>query len=223
MTLVEHVLAALAGLRIDNCTIELDAAEPPGLDGSALGFVTALTGAGVVLQPARRPIYAVTETVVVRSSGATLALHPTATPELRVSYRLNYGHGSPINPQTHTVSVRPATFVHDLAACRTFLTEAEAADLRALGVGRHLSASDLLVFGPSGPIQNTTRFADEPARHKILDLIGDLALCPFDVAGHAVAYRSGHALNVDLARTLSALAGRKSASPKVVKPIRLAA
>lgn len=226
VTLVEHVLAALAGLRIDNCVIELDAAEPPGLDGSSAGFVEALTAAGVVTQPARRAIYAAAEPVVVRAPGATLALHPAPTTDLRVSYRLDYGPGAPIVPQTHTVAVRPATFRHDLASCRTFLTEAEARELRRLGVGRHLTGSDLLVFGRGGPIDNRTRFADEPARHKILDLIGDLALCGFDVAGHAVAYRSGHAMNVELARTLTAAvaaSGRKSAAPRVVKSARLAA
>jgi UDP-3-O-[3-hydroxymyristoyl] N-acetylglucosamine deacetylase len=224
VTLVEHVLSALAGLRIDNCTVELDGPEPPGLDGSSHGFVEALTSAGVTLQPARRAIYAVTEPVVIRAPGATLALHPTTTPELRVSYRLDYGHAAPIPPQTHTLSVCPGAFAQDLASCRTFLTEAEATVLRQQGLGKHLSAKNLLVFGRGGPIENRTRFADEPARHKILDLIGDLALCGFDVVGHIVAYRSGHALNVELARALAeAASGRKSASRKVVKSMRRAA
>ena len=207
ITLAEHVLAALAGLRIDNCLIELDGPEPPGLDGSSAGFVNALLTAGVVNQPARRPICTVDETVLVRGPGASLALHPNddpADPELRASYRLDYGFGAAIPPQTHTASVAPATFAHDIAACRTFLTEPEAHALRSQGIGRHLRPADLLVFGARGPIENRTRFADEPARHKVLDLIGDLALCGFDLAGHVVAYRSGHALNVQLARALSA-------------------
>jgi UDP-3-O-acyl N-acetylglucosamine deacetylase len=212
VTLVEHVLAALAGLRIDNCVVELDGPEPPGLDGSAHGFVKALQSAGAVAQAASRPIYAVADALVVRSPGATLALHPTAKPELRASYRLDYGPGAPIPPQTHTARVCPASFGRDLARCRTFLTQPEALALRAQGVGRHLGPADLLVFGPRGPIENRTRFADEPARHKILDLLGDLALCGFDLAGHLVAYRSGHALNVELARQLVALAaGQKAA------------
>jgi UDP-3-O-[3-hydroxymyristoyl] N-acetylglucosamine deacetylase len=226
VTLVEHVLAALAGLRIDNCTVELDGPEPPGLDGSSQGFVEALTSAGVTLQPARRPIYTVTEPVVLHAPGATLAVHPATTPELRVSYRLDYGLASPIPPQTHTLTVCTGTFAQDLASCRTFLTDAEAHALRQQGIGKHLSAKDLLVFGRGGPIENRTRFADEPARHKILDLIGDLALCGFDLAGHIVAYRSGHALNVELARVLADAAtasGRKAPSRKVVKSVRPAA
>jgi UDP-3-O-[3-hydroxymyristoyl] N-acetylglucosamine deacetylase len=223
VTLVEHVLAALAGLRVDNCVVDLDGPEPPGLDGSARGFVDVLTAAGITNQSARRPIYATSEPVVIRVPGATLALHPATRPGLRVSYRLDYGPAAPIPPQTHTNYACPAAFVRDLASCRTFLTEAEAADLRAQGLGRHLTAANLLVFGRHGPIDNRTRFADEPARHKILDLIGDLALCGFDLAGHVVAYRSGHAMNVELARALAAASGRKSVSRKVVTAVRQAA
>src|SRR5262249_62232550 len=94
-----------------------------------------------------------------------------------------------------------------LACCRTFLLEAEAADLRAQGLGSRTTTADLLVFGPRGPIDNTLRFADEPARHKVLDLVGDLSLLGADLCGHVVAYRSGHPLNVELVGVLSRLAG----------------
>ena len=93
--------------------------------------------------------------------------------------------------------------------------------MRASGVGRHLTPADLLVFGRRGPINNAVRFADEPARHKVLDLIGDLALCGFDIAGHVVAYRSGHALNVDMARHLTELVGAGLQRPDA-RPDRLA-
>jgi UDP-3-O-acyl-N-acetylglucosamine deacetylase len=170
-----------------------------------------------VKQSARRPIYAVTHPVIVRSSGATLALHPATNKDLYASYRLNYGQLSPIAPQTHTIRVCPAEFACEIAECRTFLTEPEAHSLRAMGIGKHLGPADLLVFGARGPIGNRVRFADEPARHKILDLIGDLALCGFDLAGHVVGYRSGHALNVELARVLAAHAvGRSTFSSRNV-------
>lgn len=204
VTLVEHLLAALAGLRIDNCVVELDGPEPPGLDGSAAGFVSAIQTAGAVLQTARRPVWAVAEPVIVSAGGATIGLHPSDAPGLRATYILDYGHHAPIPRQSHTADVRPDAFARELAACRTFLTEAEAQALRAQGVGAHLTPGDLLVFGRRGPIDNRARFADEPARHKVLDLVGDLALCGFDLAGHVVAYRSGHALNVELARRLAA-------------------
>jgi UDP-3-O-acyl N-acetylglucosamine deacetylase len=206
VTLVEHLLAALAGLRIDNCLIELDGREPPGLDGSAAGYVAAIGDAGAALQFARRPVYAVSEPVFVASGGATIGLHPARGTGLRVSYLLDYGPVAPIPRQTFTLDVRPQGFAREVAACRTFLTAPEAEALRAQGVGVHLKPTDLLVFGPRGPIDNRLRFADEPARHKVLDLVGDLSLCGFDLAGHVVAYRSGHALNVELARRLVALA-----------------
>lgn len=200
--LVEHVLAALAGLRIDNCFVELNASEPPGLDGSARAFVDALLNAGVMRQTERRPIWCVKEPVVLRSGGATLALHPADQGTLTVSYFLDYGAGSPIARQVHSQVLTPASFAHDLAPCRTFILESEAEELRRQGIGARTTAADLLVFGPHGPIDNHLRFANEPARHKVLDLIGDLSLLGADLCGHVVAYRSGHPLNVELVRAL---------------------
>ena len=224
VTLVEHLLAALAGLRIDNCVVELDGPEPPGLDGSAAGFVGAVVKAGAVVQPARRPLWTVAAPVVVSAGGATVGLHPADRPGLRVSYLLDYGPTAPIPRQTYSLDLRPADFAREVAACRTFVTAAEAEALRAQGVGRHLSARDLVVFGHRGPIDNRLRFADEPDRHKVLDLVGDLALCGFDLAGHVVAYRSGHALNVELARELAARAAAAAPGlPAARQPGRRAA
>ena len=99
-------------------------------------------------------------------------------------------------------------FRSELARCRTFVLEHEAAELQRRGIGRHLKTSELLVFGPKGLIDNRLRFPDEPARHKILDIVGDLALSGLELTGHVVAYRSGHPLNVELARELTRLARR---------------
>jgi UDP-3-O-acyl N-acetylglucosamine deacetylase len=203
VSLVEHVLAALAGLRIDNCTLELNAPEPPGLDGSALGFVEALQAAGARLQPARRSLWAVESSIVLEHSGATLALHPAEENELRASYLLDYGPHSPLGRQSHTEVITPESFGSELADSRTFLLEEEAVELQRQGLGTRTSVSDLLVFGKGGPIGNKLRHANEPARHKILDLIGDLSLLGQDVCGHLVAYRSGHPLNVELVRALA--------------------
>ena len=202
--LVEHVLAALSGLRIDNCLVELNAPEPPGLDGSARAFVDALKTVGTRLQPARRPVYAVEETVVVNAGGATLALHPTDDGDLTVSYFLDYGLQSPIGRQVHTETITPASFANELAECRTFVLESEADELRRQGLGSRTTPADLLVFGPRGPIDNRLRYGNEPARHKILDALGDLSLLGVDLCGHVTAYRSGHPLNVTLARVLYA-------------------
>jgi UDP-3-O-acyl N-acetylglucosamine deacetylase len=203
VTLVEHVLAALAGLRIDNCQIEVGALEPPGLDGSAQQFVDALQAAGIQQQAAARAVWTVRTSVLVSQGGATLTLHPSEAGELRISYFLNYGDFSPLGRQTSTAVITPEGFANDLACTRTFLLEAEANELRRQGVGKRTRVSDLLVFGRRGPLENRLRFADEPARHKILDLVGDLSLLGEDVRGHLVAYRSGHPLNAALVRALA--------------------
>jgi UDP-3-O-[3-hydroxymyristoyl] N-acetylglucosamine deacetylase len=200
--LVEHVLAALAGLRIDNCLVELNAPEPPGMDGSARAFVDALLTAGTQLQSSRRPIYTVEETTIVRAAGATLALHPADGGELTISYFLDYGLDSPIARQVHTETITPASFANEISACRTFILESEAETLRQQGLGSRTTPADLLVFGRNGPIDNRLRYANEPARHKILDIVGDLSLLGADLCGHVTAYRSGHPLNTTLARVL---------------------
>ena len=196
--LVEHVLSALSGLHIDNCYIELDAPEPPGLDGSSQGFLEALTDAGVVHQKERRAIWGVDESVFVRQGDATLALHPPRDLELRASYLLDYGQQSPIHPQNFTSEITPETFANQIAPCRTFLLEEEARQLKQQGLGSRTQYKDLLVFGPQGPIDNQLRFANEPARHKVLDMLGDLFLLGHDLCGHLVAYRSGHPANVEI-------------------------
>lgn len=201
--LVEHVLAALAGLRVDNCFVELDAPEPPGMDGSSLDFVRALEKAGVVSQPAKKAIWTVNSSVVLRFQEAAIALHPPENFELRVSYLLNYGTHSPIHPQIHTLDVTPESFAQAIAGCRTFLLEEEALELRKQGLGPRTTYRDLLVFGRRGPIDNRLRFADEPARHKVLDILGDFALLGHDVRGHIVAYRTGHPHNFELVKELA--------------------
>ncbi len=201
--LVEHVLAALSGLHIDNCYVELDAPEAPGLDGSARGFVAALLRAGTVMQPERRAVWTVDQPVTYAVDDAAIALHPSDTPGLRISYLLDYGQESPIPWQMCTQTITPGDFAMQIAPCRTFVTDREALALRDQGLGSQTKVTDLLVFGPKGPIENRTRFANEPARHKILDILGDLSLLGCDVRGHVVAYHSGHPHTVELVRSLS--------------------
>lgn len=203
VTLVEHLLSALAGMRVDNCLIEINGPEAPGLDGSAGGFVKAILHAGIVTQPARRAVVSVGSPVTVCERGATITVHPATDDTLRMSYVLDYGPQAAIPPQTVTFDLTPELYAREIAENRTFLLESEAIELRNHGVGKHMTWSDVLVFGPRGLIDNTLRHADEPARHKVLDLIGDLSLAGIDLAGHIVAYRSGHQLNVELAGRLA--------------------
>jgi UDP-3-O-acyl N-acetylglucosamine deacetylase len=200
--LVEHVMAALAGLQIDNCIVQLDAPEPPGLDGSSAAFVTALWEAGVTTLAAQKPIWQVSTSLVVQHGTGSVAIHPSPGTELTISYFLDYGPHSAIARQIFTQTVTPSAFAQHVAASRTFLLEAEALELRHQGLGSRTTMADLLVFGPNGPIDNRLRWANEPARHKALDIVGDLALLGVDLAGHVVACRSGHPHNAALVRAL---------------------
>lgn len=202
--MVEHVMAALAGLGIDNCEVWVDRPEMPGCDGSCRDFVAALDGVRIVEQPVQRSVLVVTDVTRVGCDDSWVEARPAATPGLSVRYRLDYGPSGPIGRQTLQLAITPDTFRRELASARTFLLQEEAEWLRNRGLGCRATTNDLLVFGSEGPIDNTLRYPDECVRHKTLDLIGDVALCGCDISGQIVAYRSGHRLNADLVRVLLA-------------------
>ncbi len=201
--MIEHVMAALAGLQIDNCVVEIDAGECPGCDGSSQAFVEALDRAGITEQGRMRQALVLERSVAVHDGDALLAAHPNGTGGLTLSYHLDYGRGSPIPSQSFCLGLSPEIFRDELASSRTFLLEAEADALRAAGIGARATPADLLIFGPAGVIGNALRYpADECVRHKMLDLVGDLALLGLDLDGLVVAHRSGHQTNHALARRL---------------------
>jgi UDP-3-O-acyl N-acetylglucosamine deacetylase len=200
--MVEHILAALAGVRVDNCEVWVDAAEMPGCDGSAAAFVEAIDAAGVVEQrlPVRQIV--VERTLRVVGENCWIEAQPPRSAGLSVSFELDYGAESAIGRQIYALDVTPDAFRRDLAACRTFIPQETAQAMLAQGLGQRVSSRDLLIFGPHGPIDNELRFADECVRHKLLDVIGDLALTGCEVVAHVVAYRSGHSLHAELAKQL---------------------
>ncbi len=200
--MVEHVLAALAGLRIDNCLVEIDAPETPGCDGSSKAFVEALNDAGIVEQDQPRESVTIDQPITVRDGQTTLTALPGDSNRLVLSYHLDYGRDTPIGSQSLFLDISPDSFRNELAESRTFLLEAEAKALREAGIGARTTPADLLIFGPDGPIDNTLRFPDECVRHKILDMVGDLALLGKDISGQVVAHRSGHQHNAELVRAL---------------------
>jgi UDP-3-O-acyl N-acetylglucosamine deacetylase len=201
--MVEHILAALTGLQIDNCEIHVNAAEMPGMDGSAQPFVEALLAAGTCVQPAARPALVVREVARLGNEESWIEARPSSG-GLSLKFHLDYGLDSPIGRQTLTLPVTPDSFRRELAPARTFLLRSEAEWLQAQGLGRRATCQDLLVFDAAGPVDNTLRFRDECVRHKALDLVGDLGLAGCDLVGHFVAYRSGHRLNAELVRVLLA-------------------
>ena len=203
--MVEHLLSALAALGVDCCRVSLTAEEMPRLDGSALAFVEAIDAAGV--EPLECPVepIVVRERIRVGGDDSWIEALPPRFPGLSVDYLLDYGPG-PIGRQEFSLEVTPESYRRELAAARTFITTAEADRLRAAGLGLDVSLQDLVVFGAEGPIENPLRWTDECVRHKVLDLVGDLALAGRPVHGHVRAYRSGHRLNAALAGRLAAAA-----------------
>ncbi len=204
----EHVLSALAGIGITDAIIELDGPEVPIADGSALPFAQELAPEPIGDMNPLVPL----EPVSVRSQDGTATI--TATPRVRpgcsYTYHLDYGEGAPIAKQSATFSrgieahmdSRDDPYFTQVAPARTFCLEHEAKAMRDSGLFKHLSTKDMLVLGPNGPIDNALRFDNEPARHKLLDLIGDLALVGRPIQADIVATRSGHALNHAMARAL---------------------
>jgi UDP-3-O-[3-hydroxymyristoyl] N-acetylglucosamine deacetylase/3-hydroxyacyl-[acyl-carrier-protein] dehydratase len=200
--MIEHVMAALGGLHIDNCRIEIDAPECPGCDGSSRPFVEALEAAGTIEQDMPRQALVIERSFTVREGEAILAAHPGSADSLTLSYHLDYGPESAIASQSFLIDVNPHSFRRELAGSRTFLLESEAQALRAAGIGARATAADVLIFGHDGVIGNTLRYSDECARHKVLDMVGDLALLGMDLHGFVVAHRSGHHTNAALVRRL---------------------
>lgn len=201
--LTEHLLAALAGLAIDNCRVELDGPEPPGGDGSARHFVEALAEAGIVEQDRPAKVFAVRTPVAVSGEGGSyVAAEPLDLTTCRLRYDLDYGPGSPVGRQSAEYVLTPETFAAEVAGARTFVLESEVAALRSAGYGAKVSAADLLVFGKDGVVGNVLRADNECARHKLLDCIGDFALTGGRLAGRFHAVRTGHAANRELVRRL---------------------
>lgn len=215
----EHLLASMAGLRIDNLIVELDAPELPGGDGSAADYVRLLREAGITEQDAERPALTIAEPVTVTEEGCVLSALPGRKDDLEITYQLDYGDDSVIPPQVFHMTITPDAFVENLAASRTYIFESEVEDLRKRGYGPQATYEDLLVFGEEGPIGNALRFPDEPARHKALDLLGDLFLVGCDVHGRIVAMQSGHTMNHRLIRRLQQQAAGGAGATAVTAPV----
>ncbi len=206
--LTEHLLAALAGLHVDNCRVEIDGPEPPGGDGSAQHFVDAILAAGIAEQSRPARLFVVTVPVAVTGEGKThVAAEPLDSKTFRLRYDLDYGPDAAIARQSAECDVTPESFASEVAFARTFVLEAEIAARKERGYGTRVTAADLLVFGKVGVIGTALRADNECARHKLLDAVGDLALIGGRIAGRVHADRTGHAANRELVRRLLA-AGR---------------
>ncbi len=201
MTL-EHLLSAVWGLGIDNAKIVVEGPEAPGLDGSALQYAEALNRAGIVQQETPRKVYVPKEPVSVGDQHAGVAAYPSGDGKFRVTYILDYKE-SPKARGTVTVEVTPEMYLKEVAPARTFVMKEHAAAMQAAGLGKGANPQNTLVLDGERIIDNEFRLADVCVRHKVLDLVGDLSILNRRLGAHIVASKSGHALNIELARALA--------------------
>jgi UDP-3-O-[3-hydroxymyristoyl] N-acetylglucosamine deacetylase len=214
--MIEHVMAALAGMQVDNAEVWCTAEEIPGMDGSSYHFAAAIEQAGIVRLSARRQILKINQTLRVGDESSWIMVEPAERPA--VEYNLDYGANSPIAPAMFSAEISPETFYEEIAPARTFVTRAEADALQARGFAQHVTERDLLVFEAHGPVGNQLRFPDECARHKALDIIGDLAVIGADLLGKITAHRTGHSQNAQLAAKLRQIVIQQAARFEIDPP-----
>lgn len=193
---IEHVLAALAGLNVDNAYVELNGGEAPAMDGSAAHFVRLIRSAGIVPQNRRQPYLKITRPLELVDGTRRVRIEPSST--AKITYSIHYNHPL-IQTQTYAYEHSVHAFEREIADARTFgfLQEVEALWARGLGQGGNLENTIVLsqdsILNESG-----LRFSNEFVRHKILDLIGDFSLLGVPFIGHLIAERSGHAMHTRL-------------------------
>jgi len=195
---VEHLLSALHGLGIDNARIEVDGPELPALDGSAAPLVKVLLQAGKQRQAAEAKVKRLTAPVWVGEKESLLLAFPA--PTLRITCIAAFpGMGA----KKKSITLRPKLYAEAIAPARTTVMEAEIEALWAKGLGKGGTRRNVVVLGERGPLTQL-RFPDEPLRHKILDLIGDLALLGQRLQAHIIALRPGHRINLELVKKIAA-------------------
>lgn len=196
---VEHLLSAVSGLGVTNLEMDVDGPEVPALDGSAQGFVELIQSAGLAGQPEAASVYRVTEPIFCSDKEKAIAIFPAE--RLTVQYALDYDFPG-LKAQTVAFDVTPETFAREIAPARTFCTENEIAQIRAAGLGLGADEGNTIVVDAKGDFKKRLRFSDECARHKVLDIIGDLGLLGYPVIGRVIGIRSGHGLNRKLAEAI---------------------
>jgi UDP-3-O-[3-hydroxymyristoyl] N-acetylglucosamine deacetylase len=193
---VEHLLAALVSLGIDNVIVELNTPEVPIMDGSAAPFIYLINEAGVKRLAAPRKYLKVLKTMALSDGDKRIAIYPSN--HFKVTYSIAFDHPL-LRHQSRTIRINEESFVEEIAPARTFGFLKEVEMLRQRGLTLGGSLENAIVIGDTGVLNNALRFEDEFVRHKILDVIGDLALLGHQIIGHVVAHRGGHALHTAFA------------------------
>lgn len=193
---VEHLLAAFAGLNIDNVYVELNAEEVPIMDGSARPFVKLIADAGIATQETAQPALKVIKPVFVREGNKQLAIWPAETTS--ISYFIDFNHPM-LKEQSLQYQPTEETFLREVSEARTFGFMSDVETLRANGLAKGASLDNAVALGKDSVLnKDGLRYWDEFVRHKILDLIGDLSLAGMPIIGHIVAHKSGHGLNAQM-------------------------
>jgi UDP-3-O-[3-hydroxymyristoyl] N-acetylglucosamine deacetylase len=199
---IEHVLAALAGMEVDNVYVDVDAGEVPVLDGSAGPFVRLIRSAGVIPQPRRQAYVKIMQAIEVVDGARRVRIEPSSTP--RITYSIHYNHPL-IETQSYSFTCSASAFEMEIADARTFGFLHEVQALWARGLGKGGTLDNTVVLSEQGVVNQTgLRFPNEFVRHKVLDLIGDIALLGFPFIGHIIAERSGHAMHTKLVEQILA-------------------
>jgi UDP-3-O-[3-hydroxymyristoyl] N-acetylglucosamine deacetylase len=193
---VEHLLSALVSLGIDNVVVELNHPEVPIMDGSAAPFVYLINEAGVKRLGTARRYLKVLRPMALSRGDKRIAIYPSE--HFKVTYSIAFDHPL-LRHQSRTMRISADSFVEDIAPARTFGFLKEVEMLRQQGLALGGSLENAIVIGDTGVLNNALRFDDEFVRHKILDVIGDLALIGYPIIGHVVAHRGGHALHTAFA------------------------
>ncbi len=195
----EHLLSALVGTGIDNAVVELDNLEVPILDGSALPFVEAIRKAGIRKQRRPRTYLRICRELELREKDKFIAIYPSET--YSVSYMINFPHPL-IGRESLRVDLSDGNYLREIAPARTFGSREDEPAMRNMGLIRGASVENCIVLSKDGIENPPIRFPDEFVRHKILDLIGDLALAGKQILGSVVADRAGHAMHTALVSRL---------------------
>ena len=195
-------MAAVSALEIDNIVVEVNGSELPAMDCSCAEYFKILKRTGLVEQNVSRKEYVINKPITINAGDTSIYALPHSDDGLSLTYDLDYGGHTGIGRQIFSCKLTPESFERNIAPARTFLLEAEAKQFQARGIGTHIGPRDLLVINSDGPIKNSYRFPNECVRHKIADLVGDLALVGRALKGRIVAYKSGHTLNQQLAKKL---------------------
>ena len=193
---VEHLLAALVSVGIDNLIVELNSPEVPIMDGSAAPFIYLIHEAGVKRLQTPRKYLKIVRPIAISRGDKRIALFPSD--HFKVTYSISYDHPL-LRHQSRTVRITEESFADEIAPARTFTFLKDVEKLRQNGLALGGSLENAIVLGETGVLNNALRFEDEFVRHKILDAIGDLALIGYPVIGHLVAHRAGHALHTAFA------------------------